>query len=128
MMSPSPALGQHALLELHGCDVAILRDVAALEQALLAVATDLQATVLFRHFHHFGGDFGVTGVLLLAESHISIHTWTEHAFAAADIFVCGQTGDLQAACTQLAAHLKAKHCDCQIQARGMRFDDCKNAQ
>jgi S-adenosylmethionine decarboxylase len=48
-----------------------------------------EATILHSHFHHFGPDGGVSGVLVLAESHISIHTWPERDFAAVDIFMCG---------------------------------------
>ncbi|WP_322026327.1 adenosylmethionine decarboxylase [Burkholderia sp. BCC1977] len=47
------------------------------------------ARVIGAHFHHFGGEHGVTGVVLLAESHITIHTWPEHGFAAVDAFMCG---------------------------------------
>jgi S-adenosylmethionine decarboxylase len=47
------------------------------------------ARILHSHFHSFGEAMGVTGVVLLAESHISIHTWPEYGFAAADIFMCG---------------------------------------
>ena len=53
------------------------------------------ATILAAHFHHFGAGAGVTGVLLLAESHLSIHTWPEHHFAALDIYLC--SGDIERA-------------------------------
>ena len=74
--------GNHGLLDLYGCNEAILKDEARLKTALVA-------TILTEHFHTFGGTGGVTGVLLLAESHISIHTWPEHRFAAIDAFICG---------------------------------------
>lgn len=113
------ALGQHALLDLHGCNREILGDVARLQSLLLQAAHDAQATVLFHHFHHFGGDSGVTGVLLLAESHISIHTWTEHAFAAADVFLCGEHANLQAACHILTTGLQAAYCELKTENRGL---------
>lgn len=81
--------GNHGLLDLYGCDEAILKDEGRLKTALVAAAQAAEATILTEHFHIFGGAGGVTGVLLLAESHISIHTWPEHRFAAIDAFICG---------------------------------------
>ena len=81
--------GNHGLLDLYGCDEAILKDEGRLKTALAAAAQAAEATILTEHFHIFGGAGGVTGVLLLAESHISIHTWPEHRFAAIDAFICG---------------------------------------
>lgn len=78
--------GNHGLLDLYGCDEAILKDEGRLKTALAAAAQAAEATILTEHFHTFGGAGGVTGVLLLAESHISIHTWPEHHFAAIDAF------------------------------------------
>ena len=83
------APGNHGLLDLYGCDEAILKDEGRLKTALAAAAQAAEATILTEHFHAFGGAGGVTGVLLLAESHISIHTWPEHHFAAIDAFICG---------------------------------------
>ena len=83
------APGRHSLLDLYGCDENILRDAARLQTILEQAAAAARATVLYSRFHTFGGAGGVTGVLLLAESHISIHTWPEHRYAAADIFLCG---------------------------------------
>lgn len=83
------APGRHGLLDLYGCDENILRDAARLQTILEQAAAAARATVLYRRFHTFGGAGGVTGILLLAESHISIHTWPEHRYAAADIFLCG---------------------------------------
>ncbi|MDO4641310.1 MAG: adenosylmethionine decarboxylase [Neisseria sp.] len=80
----------HGLLDLYGCEAALLRDDACLKNLLQQAAAAGGATILGGHFHRFGGEGGVTGVLLLAESHISIHTWPEHRFAAIDIFLCGQ--------------------------------------
>ena len=81
--------GNHGLLDLYGCNEAILKDEGRLKTALAAAAQAAEATILTEHFHTFGGAGGVTGVLLLAESHISIHTWPERRFAAIDAFICG---------------------------------------
>lgn len=79
--------GTHLLLDLWGARY--LNDATAIEAALRASAEAAEATVLGGHFHHFLPNGGVSGVLMLAESHISIHTWPEREFAAIDIFMCG---------------------------------------
>jgi S-adenosylmethionine decarboxylase len=81
--------GQHLLADLHGIDPELLRSAADIDAMLRAAAVAAGATVLHSHFHSFGEGQGITGVVLLAESHISIHTWPEYGFAAADIFMCG---------------------------------------
>lgn len=81
--------GTHLLLDLWGCAAHMLNRPLAIEATLRQAAADAQATVLHVNLHHFHTSGGVTGVLLLAESHISIHTWPEHGFAAIDIFMCG---------------------------------------
>ncbi|WP_028453636.1 adenosylmethionine decarboxylase [Chitinilyticum aquatile] len=87
MASP---LGRHLLADFYGCDAALLANPERIASLLLAAAGAGRATVLQQHFHHFGPQQGVTGVLLLMESHISIHTWPEHGYAALDLFMCGQ--------------------------------------
>lgn len=84
--------GGHGLLDLYGCPPELLRDEGFLKRLLSSAAEAAGASILGSHFHTFGGSGGVTGVLLLAESHISIHTWPEHGFAAVDVFLCGGLG------------------------------------
>ncbi|MBV9735118.1 MAG: adenosylmethionine decarboxylase [Acidisphaera sp.] len=79
--------GMHLLVDLWGAES--LCDPARIDRALREAATAAGATVLHGHFHHFSPNGGVSGVLVLAESHISIHTWPERDFAAVDIFMCG---------------------------------------
>jgi len=81
--------GTHLLADMSGIDPGLLVDCARIEQLLCDAAAAANAKVLHSHFHGFGEGLGVTGVVLLAESHITIHTWPEHGFAAADIFMCG---------------------------------------
>ena len=83
------ACGLHLLADLRGVDPVLLGDPAGLDALLRQAALAAGARILHGHFHHFGADGGVTGVLLLAESHLSIHTWPEAGFAALDIFMCG---------------------------------------
>lgn len=86
--------GGHLLLDMWGARN--LTDPAIIESVLRRAAEASEATILHAHFHQFGKDGGVSGVLVLAESHISIHTWPERDFAAIDIFMCGACDPLQA--------------------------------
>ena len=79
--------GMHLLVDLW--DATHLDDPGYIGAALCEAATAAKATILHSHFHHFGPGSGVSGVVVLAESHISIHTWPERNFAAVDIFMCG---------------------------------------
>ena len=79
--------GLHILLDLHGARD--LDDAARLESILRAAARAAGARVLGARFHRFGDTGGVTGVVLLADSHITVHTWPELGFAAVDVFLCG---------------------------------------
>ncbi len=113
--------GDHGLLDLYGCPSALLRDEGYLKQALSDAASAAGAHILGGHFHTFGGQGGVTGVLLLAESHLSIHTWPEHGFAAVDVFLCGAL-KLETARRHLQQTLSASHTDWQVQTRGRHLD------
>ena len=79
--------GMHLLVDLWGASN--LDDPAHIDAALRKAAITAGATILHSHFHHFTPNGGVSGVVVLAESHISIHTWPERDFAAVDIFMCG---------------------------------------
>ena len=81
--------GTHLLADFYGVAAGRLTDPAGIDALLRAGAQAAGARILHSHFHSFGEAMGVTGVVLLAESHISIHTWPEYGFAAADIFMCG---------------------------------------
>ncbi len=79
--------GTHLLVELWGAKN--LGDLAITDQMLRDSAAMSGATLLHVHLHHFGPNAGLSGVAVLAESHISIHTWPERGYAALDIFMCG---------------------------------------
>lgn len=81
--------GRHLILECVGGDVEILKDAERVRIILEESARRASATVLHSYMHHFGNDYGVTGLVCLSESHISIHTWPEENYAAIDIFMCG---------------------------------------
>jgi S-adenosylmethionine decarboxylase len=109
--------GIHLLADLAGVDAALLLDPAAIDTLLREAALAAGARILHSHVHSFGPGAGVTGVLLLAESHISIHTWPEHGFAAADIFMCGEAQP-QRALAVIDAALKPASRSVQTIARG----------
>jgi S-adenosylmethionine decarboxylase len=79
--------GMHLLIDLWGASQ--LDDPALIDRTLCAGALAAGATILHSHFHHFTPNAGVSGVVVLAESHISIHTWPERNYAALDVFMCG---------------------------------------
>jgi S-adenosylmethionine decarboxylase len=79
--------GTHLLIDLWGATN--LADPDHIDAHLREAALIAGATILHSHFHHFSPNGGVSGVVVLAESHISIHTWPERDFAAVDIFMCG---------------------------------------
>lgn len=106
------AVGTHVLIDVR--EGTSLDDPAHLQAILRAAATAAGATILQAHFHHFGPGMGVTGVLMLAESHISIHTWPESGVAALDIFMCG-SARIDAA----IAVIEDAFADAQIQVRRM---------
>lgn len=83
------ALGHHLVLELWGCNDGI-NDTETVRQAILDAVTAANATLLELNVHTFS-PHGVTGVAVLAESHLSVHSWPEHGYLAADIFTCGET-------------------------------------
>lgn len=85
-------LGRHILVEYYDCAPEILNDVVTIEQKMVEAANAANATVINSTFHHFS-PFGVSGVVVIQESHLAIHTWPEYGYAAVDIFTCGDTVD-----------------------------------
>lgn len=108
--------GTHILADLFDCDH--LDDAARIEAALRAGVAAAGATLLQLHVHGFGEGQGVTGVAMLAESHISIHSWPERRYAAVDMFLCGQRHDLDAGLTALAEGVSAGRIEQRSFARG----------
>lgn len=86
------ALGRHILVEFMGCNPEILNDVFVIEQGMVKAASKAGATVINSTFHHFS-PYGVSGVVVIQESHLAIHTWPEYGYAAVDLFTCGDSVD-----------------------------------
>ncbi len=82
------ALGTHLLVELRDCNPEILKDLKKVKNAMVSAAKEAKATIVDISFHEFN-PFGISGMVVIAESHLSIHTWPEYAYAAVDIFTCG---------------------------------------
>jgi len=113
------AIGSHCILELHGCPYDILDNETLVREAIARASQKSLSTLLHLSSHHFEPQ-GVTAVGLLAESHISIHTWPELGYAACDIFTCGASAQPARACEFLAATLRAASRSLQVLTRGQR--------
>ncbi len=101
------ALGKHLLLELKDCDREVLNDLSFLKGTLLLAASEAGAIVLGESFHQFAPQ-GVSGVVIIAESHLFIHTWPECGYAAVDIFTCGDSVQPGKAAQKLIRGIGAK--------------------
>ena len=102
------ALGKQILVEYQGCFSEILDDVLTIEKAMIQAAEEAVATVINSTFHHFS-PYGVSGVVVIQESHLAIHTWPEFQYAAVDIFTCGDSVDPWKAYDLLLKAFQAKH-------------------
>jgi S-adenosylmethionine decarboxylase len=107
--------GRHLIVDLWGASR--LDDPQHIDRSLCAAAEAAGATILHHHFHHFSPNGGVSGVVVLAESHISIHTWPERDYAAIDIFMCG-TCDPRDAVPVLEAAFRPQRVDVDLFRRG----------
>ena len=105
-IEPTDMVGKHCILELYECDTERLDDEAFLRTTITTAAKRAGATLLNLITHRFDPQ-GVTGLALLAESHISIHTWPESGYAAIDVFTCGDHTMPEQACEVLRQELKA---------------------
>jgi len=110
-------LGKHLLLELKGCNPELLNDLEYVRNAMVGAAEAVGATIVGETFHRFKPQ-GVTGVLAIAESHLSVHTWPEHGYAAADIFTCGESIDPQVAAQVLIDRLESSSPSMSLIRRG----------
>ncbi len=108
--------GQHFLVEFLQCNAETLKNVETVKLNLLKSAQESNATIVSHHFHQFQPD-GVSGVILIEESHFSIHTWPEHQYAAFDVFTCGPM-DPNIAIDVLKQAFEAKTVNIKTIARG----------
>lgn len=85
-------LGQHVLAEFFECDPNILNSIDKVEKYMVDAALECGATIVQKCFHMFN-PYGVSGVVIISESHLAIHTWPELGYAAVDLFTCGDKCD-----------------------------------
>ncbi len=109
------ALGKHIILELFTKEIEKLNDTSFIKEMLIKAAEEAETTVLNYAEHKFKPQ-GVTAVVLLAESHISIHTWPEYGYAAIDIYTCG--GIPEKAMEFIIQKLNAYEYDMKMMVRG----------
>lgn len=113
-------IGRHLIAEFYCCDLELLDDVARIEQHMLQAARLIGATVMGSTFHRFDPQ-GVSGTVVISESHLSIHTWPENGYVAADIYTCGGL-DPQAGFAYLAQSLESDSWRVQEILRGIPED------
>ncbi|WP_051957817.1 adenosylmethionine decarboxylase [Desulfobacter vibrioformis] len=104
---PGFALGRHITIEYYDCASDVLLDKVRVEKILLKAAIDSGATIISSSFHQFEPQ-GVSGVVIIAESHFTVHAWPEHDYAAVDIFTCADNIDLDTAIHSIEAQFSSK--------------------
>lgn len=111
------ALGTHTILEFEGCPYERLTDSGKVEQAFREAARRSNATVVDSLFHYFN-PHGVSGVVVIAESHFTVHTWPEHGYAAIDFFTCSDGVDISVAIEHLRECLQPERMSRRTLKRG----------
>jgi S-adenosylmethionine decarboxylase proenzyme len=115
------AIGRHLLVDLYGCDRERLDDPDYIAVELQAAATAAGSRVLGTAFHRFSPG-GITGVLIVQESHLAVHTWPERGYAALDLFTCGRQTDPWAAYQRLKCAFGATRDNVVEVSRGLHAD------
>lgn len=112
------ALGKQILVEFYDCSESKLNDVSFIEETLINAAKLSRATIISHNFHKFS-PYGISGVVVIAESHIAIHTWPEYNYAAVDIFTCGDTIDPWIIQEHLKEQFESKNVSSMEMKRGL---------
>lgn len=116
-----PSLGSHLLVELYGCDGDALKAETEVGTAMRDAATESKATVVAQSFHEFK-PYGVSGAVIIQESHYTIHTWPEHGYAAVDLFYCGGGVQVHRALDVLQQRFKPARIKFLVIRRGMQHE------
>ncbi|PLX86633.1 MAG: adenosylmethionine decarboxylase [Desulfuromonas sp.] len=111
------SLGQQIVAEFYECDSAVLNDPRKIEEIMCGAARAAGATIVTQTFHTFS-PHGVSGAVIIAESHLAIHTWPEYGYAAVDLFTCGDTVVPEAAYRHLKAGLGSLRASTMEMKRG----------
>lgn len=102
------ALGTHLLIELRDCNSNTISDINTVRETMVSAAKRSKATIIDVSFHEFS-PFGISGMVVIAESHLSIHTWPEYGYAAVDIFTCGNAIKPEEAASYLIEKFESKN-------------------
>lgn len=116
-----PALGSHLLIEMYGCPERLLCEVGNVGSALQRAADESEATTVATSFHEFE-PYGVSGAVIIQESHYTIHTWPEHGYAAVDLFYCGGTVKVDRAIEVLRDRFQPARMKFLVVRRGLRSE------
>jgi S-adenosylmethionine decarboxylase len=112
------SLGHHLIIELYDCDSKIINNHDLVEEIMSESARISGATIVTQAFHKFN-PHGVSGVIVISESHFSIHTWPEFGYCALDVFTCGEVIDNKKAVDYMKEHFKAKSLSVMEMKRGV---------
>ena len=112
------SLGKHLLIEFYGCDAHLLNDRRKVKQIMVESAKAAKVKIIDSKFHRFN-PHGVSGVIVIAESHLSIHTWPEYGFASIDIYTCGNVINPWKAYQYLVKKFKPKNSTAMELKRGV---------
>lgn len=118
-LDEEPSLGSHLLIELFGCDHKSLELETSVGVAMNDAAVESEATVVAQSFHEFK-PYGVSGAVIIQESHYTIHTWPEHGYAAVDLFYCGGTVKVHKAVDVLRERFKPERIKFLVVRRGLQ--------
>jgi S-adenosylmethionine decarboxylase proenzyme len=117
------ALGRQILVEYYDCNFDVINDVSQIESILIEGTRKSKASIISHNFHKFS-PHGVSGTVVIAESHVAIHTWPEYGYAAVDIFTCGETIDPWIIQEYLKERFQSKNVSSMEMKRGMfKVDD-----
>lgn len=111
-------MGRHILAEIYGCDFNVLNDLKKVEEIMVNAALAAGAEVRECVFHKFSPQ-GISGVVVISESHLTIHTWPELGYAAVDVFTCGDRVDPWDACNYLCSRFNAQQIKAEETVRGI---------
>lgn len=111
-------LGRHILVEFYNCDRDILGDHENIESFMCEAARRSNATIVNSCFHKFN-PWGVSGAVIIQESHLTIHTWPEYGYASVDLYTCGESVNPWVGFSYLEEVLKSERSESTEIARGM---------
>lgn len=117
-MAPNTTFGRHLVVEYRGCDLAVLDNDEVLRSAMEAAATAADTTVVKTVVHRFAPQ-GVSVVVVIEESHLSLHTWPEAGYAAVDFYTCGECDPIRAHDVLVKA-LRADEAEIMLLHRGLQ--------